>query len=71
MRVRDQIVEADLKITYYANQKRAFAENFKVGESVRLSLDGVESNKFKFRPSKKLNSVWYGPYRITERTHRS
>ena len=67
MRVRDQIIEADLKITYYANQKRIFAENFKVGELVRLSLDGVELNKFKFRPSKKLNPVWYGPYRITGR----
>ena len=67
MRVRDQIIEANLKITYYANQKRVFAENFKVGELVRLSLDGVELNKFKFRPSKKLNPVWYGPYRITGR----
>eukprot|EP01050_Picozoa_sp_SAG11_P004517 SAG11_NODE_291_length_11180_cov_102.040155_8_plen_172_part_00 len=67
MRVHDQIVEADLKITYYANQKRISAENFKVGELVRLSLDGVELNKFKFRPSKKLNPVWYGPYRITGR----
>eukprot|EP01050_Picozoa_sp_SAG11_P005312 SAG11_NODE_368_length_10082_cov_299.189622_6_plen_215_part_00 len=67
MRVRDQIIEADLNITYYANQKRVFAENFNVGELVRLSLDGVELNKFKFRPSKKLNPVWYGPYRITGR----
>ena len=25
MRVRDQIIEANLKITYYANQKRVFA----------------------------------------------
>jgi hypothetical protein len=67
MVVRDAIVEAELKITYYANQKREFAENFKIGESVRLSLDGVELNKFKYRPSKKLNPIWYGPYRVIGR----
>ena len=67
MVVRDAIVEAELKITYYANQKREHAENFKIGELVRLSLDGVELNKFKYRPSKKLNPIWYGPYRVIGR----
>eukprot|EP01050_Picozoa_sp_SAG11_P056424 SAG11_NODE_34997_length_269_cov_0.523529_1_plen_60_part_10 len=36
------------------NTVREYAENFKIGELVRLSLDGAELNKFKYRPSKKL-----------------
>eukprot|EP01050_Picozoa_sp_SAG11_P026858 SAG11_NODE_6586_length_1282_cov_10.895182_2_plen_232_part_01 len=31
------------------------------------SLDGVELNKFKYRPSKKLTPIWYGPYRVIGR----
>ena len=32
-----------------------------------ISLDGVEFNKFRQRPSKKLNPIWYGPFTVTGR----
>ena len=63
--VREAVREAELKISHYANQKRQHVEIFEVGTLVRLSLDGVNLNQFKFRPCKKLNPVWYGPFRVT------
>eukprot|EP01050_Picozoa_sp_SAG11_P005889 SAG11_NODE_432_length_9520_cov_102.527863_11_plen_310_part_00 len=65
--VRDAVSDAELKITMYANQRRRDAENFTVGTLVWLSLTCIELNKFRNRPCKKLNPLWYGPYRITGR----
>ena len=65
--VRDLVRDAELKMASYANLRRRDADNFPLGTKVRLSLDGVNLNKFRFRPSKKLNPLWYGPFTVTGR----
>ena len=52
--VREAVREAELKISHYANQKRQHVEIFEVGTLVRLSLDGVNLNQFKFRSTPDL-----------------
>ena len=59
--------DANMKMAYYANLRKQDIDNFPIGTSVRISLDGVEFNKFRQRPSKKLNPIWYGPFTVTGR----
>eukprot|EP01050_Picozoa_sp_SAG11_P005556 SAG11_NODE_396_length_9806_cov_37.601855_11_plen_159_part_01 len=52
---RELVHDANMKMAYYANLRKQDIDNFPIGTSVRISLDGVEFNKFRQRPSKKLN----------------
>eukprot|EP01050_Picozoa_sp_SAG11_P020359 SAG11_NODE_3416_length_2461_cov_24.168925_3_plen_131_part_00 len=64
---RELVHDANMKMAYYANLRKQDIDNFPIGTSVRISLDGVEFNKFRQRPSKKLNPIWYGPFTVTGR----
>jgi len=64
---RELVHDANMKMAYYANLRKQDIDNFPIGTSVRISLDGVEFNKFRQRPSKKLNPIWYGPLTATGR----
>ena len=65
--VYDTIVEAQSHINDFYNRHRRPSENFKIGQMVRIRLDGINYPKFSQRPCKKLNPVWYGPFEIIGR----
>ena len=48
---RELVHDANMKMAYYANLRKQDFDNFPIGTSVRISLDGVEFNKFRQRPS--------------------
>ena len=55
-------------MNFYANLRRQRAEKFKIGALVRLSLDGTDLSQFKNWPSKQLNPLSFGPYRVIGRS---
>ena len=62
----EQIHEAKRRMVSYADERRRVQDNIKIGSYVWLSLDGIDMNLFKLRPSAKLNPLWFGKFKVID-----
>jgi len=62
----EQIHEAKRRMISYADERRRVQDNIKIGSYVWLSLDGIDMNLFKLRPSAKLNPLWFGKFKVID-----
>jgi len=61
---RDQLMLARDKMARFADRRRRTVVGLKVGGFTWLSLEGIELDIFKRRPSRKLGLLWFGPLKI-------